>query len=163
MEINKYLIKLIETAKGLERLDFFMGQAALSKTEFRLLQEVILEQEKGKDIISSELARRLGITRSAVSQIVTKLENQNIVKRAAAEFDRKIAYIRLSDYAQTMFARQCERANSAMEELERQFGTDRLDRFIDEYDELCKAFCEIVEERTVIAGDAEAEAAGRAL
>ena len=145
MEINKYLVKLIEVAKGLEKLDFFMGQATLSKTEFRILQEVIMEQERGKDIISSELARRLGITRSAVSQIVTKLENENIVKRTAAEFDRKIAYIRLSDYAQSMFVKQCERANSAMEELGKQFGTERLDKFIDEYDELCKAFCKIVD------------------
>ena len=145
MEINKYLVKLIEVAKGLEKLDFFMGKATLSKTEFRLLQEVVIEQEKGNDIISSELARRLGVTRSAVSQIVTKLEEKNIVKRTAAEFDRKIAYIRLSDYAYSMFVKQCEQANAAMEELGKQFGMERLDKFIDEYDELCKAFCKIVE------------------
>ena len=145
MEINKYLVKLIAAAKGLDALDFFMGQATLTKTEFRLLQEVVMEQEKGRDIISSELARRLGITRSAISQIVNKLERENIVKRAAAEFDRKIAYIRLSDYARSMFVKQCERANAVMEELERQFGKERLDRFIAEYDELCKAFCRIVD------------------
>lgn len=145
MEINNYLVKLIETAKGLEKLDFFMGKATLSKTEFRLLQEVVIEQEKGKDIISSELARRLGVTRSAISQIVTKLERENIVKRTASETDRKIAYIRLSDYASSMFMQQCERANSAMEELVAMFGEERLDRFITEYDELCKAFCKIVE------------------
>ena len=136
MEINRYLVKLIEAAKGLEKLDFFMGKATLSKTEFRLLQEVV---------ISSELARRLGVTRSAVSQIVTKLEEKDIVKRTAAQFDRKIAYIRLSDYAYSMFVKQCEQANAAMEELGKQFGMERLDKFIDEYDELCKAFCKIVE------------------
>ncbi len=145
MEINKYLIKLIEAAKGLEGMDFFMGKASLSKTEFRLLQEVVMEQEKGNDIISSELARRLGITRSAVSQIVTKLEEKDIVKRTAAQYDRKIAYIRLSDHARTMFSQQCMRANAAMEELETQFGKKRLERFIAEYDELSKAFCKIVE------------------
>ncbi len=145
MEINKYLIKIIAAAKGLDALDLFMGKATLSKTEFRLLQEVVIEQEKGSDIISSELARRLGITRSAVSQIITKLEKQNIVKRMPSQYDRKIAYIRLSDYAMEMFLQQCERANAAMEALEVQFGKERLENFMTEYDELCKAFCKIVE------------------
>ncbi len=145
MEINKYLIKLITAAKGLEKLDLFMGKATLSTTEFRLLQEVVIEQEKGQDIISSELARRLGITRSAVSQIVTKLEKANVVQRTASDFDRKIAYIRLSDYARSMFVQQCEQANAAMEELEKRFGKKRLENFFSEYDELCKSFCEIVE------------------
>lgn len=145
MEINAYLIKLITAAKGLEKLDLFMGKATLSTTEFRLLQEVVIEQEKGQDIISSELARRLGITRSAVSQIVTKLEKANVVKRTACDSDRKIAYIRLSDYAHAMFLRQCEQANSAMEELEKKFGKARLEHFFEEYDELCNSFCQIVE------------------
>lgn len=143
MTINKYLIKLIETSKGMDRLDFFMGKSSLSKTEFRLLQEVIIARENGKEIISSELARKLRITRSAVSQMVTKLEKQNVVKRVAAENDRKIAYIRLSDFAEQMFLKQCERANCVMEELTAEFGTDRLDRFFAEYDDLCKAICDI--------------------
>ena len=143
MEINKYLIKLITAAKGLEQLDLFMGKATLSKTEFRLLQEVVMEQEKGNDIISSELARRLGITRSAISQLVTKLERENIVKRAPSDIDRKIAYIRLSDYATAMFIQQCERANAVMEELEEQFGKERLEGFFAEYDELCNSFCSL--------------------
>ncbi len=150
MEINKYLIKLIEAARGLEALDPFMGKSTLTKTEFRLLQEVVMEQEKGRNIISSELARRLGVTRSAVSQIVTKLEKQNIVKRTAAETDRKIAYICLSDYAAAMFLQQCERANAAMEELTEVFGGERLDRFMAEYDELCKAFCKVAEHHKFI-------------
>lgn len=147
MEINKYLVKLIQAAKGLEKLDLFMGKATLSKTEFRLLQEVVMAQEKGSDVISSELARKLGITRSAVSQIVTKLERENVVKRAASETDRKIAYIRLSDYARSMFVQQCERANAVMEELVAQFGEDRLERFMSEYDELCKVFCAIADSK----------------
>ena len=88
MEINEYLIKLIQTTKDLECLDFFTGDAQLGKTEFRLLREIVMEGENGGKIISSQLARRLGITRSAVSQIVTKLEKKNIVKRVDSP-DRK--------------------------------------------------------------------------
>ena len=147
MEINQYLVKLIEASKGMESLDLFMGKATLNKTEFRLLQEVVMERERGNEIISSELAKRLHITRSAVSQIVTKLERENVVKRVAAENDRKIAYVQLSDYASSMFLQQCRRANAAMEALEKEFGKERLEQFIGEYDELCKAFCTIVDGR----------------
>lgn len=146
MKINKYLVKLIQTSKELENLDFFMGKAELSKTEFRLLQEVIIERGKGRNIISSELARRLGITRSAVSQIVTKLEEKNIVKRTAAEHDRKIAYIKLSDYAASMFEQQQARANVFMEKVIGEYGVERFENLIGEYDDLCKAFEKIKSE-----------------
>lgn len=143
MEINEYLIKLINAAKELENLDFFMGKATLTRTEFRLVQEVVEESERGKNIISSELARRLGITRSAISQIVTKLEQKNIVKRTAAKYDKKIAYICLSDYAATMFRKQCENANAIMEEIEARFGKERLEKFMAEYDELREVFRDV--------------------
>lgn len=140
MLINEYLAKLLEMAKGLERLDFFNGSAELSRTEFRLLQIVVAEREMKRNIISSELARRLGVTRSAVSQIVTKLEEKNIVKRTASAYDRKIAYICLSDYAASMFEQQCVQANEFMEKVVAEFGKDRLDGFLAEYDALCEVF-----------------------
>ena len=92
IEINEYLLKLFHLVKDLGDIDFFWGKAKLSRTEFRILWEVANEQCEGRDIISSELARRIGITRSAVSQIVAKLEKNGIVKRVGSEYDRKIAY-----------------------------------------------------------------------
>ena len=88
MEINEYLIKCFQLMRSMENIDFFAGAHELSRTEFRLLREVILEEEKGKNIISSELARRLGITRSAVSQIVTKMEKDGVVTEANATMER---------------------------------------------------------------------------
>ena len=48
MEINEYLVKFIQIVKEMESLDFFMVGAKLSKTEFRLLREIIMEGEKIK-------------------------------------------------------------------------------------------------------------------
>lgn len=146
MEINKYFIKLLQSIKELDELDFFMGRSKLSQTEFRLLLEVILEGEKGCDIISSELARRLGITRSAVSQIVTKLEEKNIVKRTASPVDRKIAYIRLSDAAVSVFNEQCKRVNTVMEKVVGEYGEDRLHSLIKEYDAFADVFARVRKE-----------------
>lgn len=135
MKINEYVSKILEVAKGMENIDLFEGKAQLSKTEFRLLKEIVLEGEKGKSIISSELAKRLGITRSAVSQIVTKLEQENIVKRVAAPDDRKIAYVQLSENAMKVFEEQLAKINAFMERVVTVFGEEKMHEFVSLYDE----------------------------
>lgn len=142
MEINNYLLKLFQTIKDMEDLNLFADAAKLSKTEFRMLREIIMEGEKGRRIISSELARRIGITRSAVSQVVTKLEKQGIVTRKASPTDRKIAYICLSEHTLAVFEEQCRQANALMERVESLLGTEKLQHLIAAYDEFAAAFAE---------------------
>lgn len=140
IEINEYLLKLFHLVKDLGDIDFFWGKAKLSRTEFRILWEVANEQCEGRDIISSELARRIGITRSAVSQIVAKLEKNGIVKRVGSEYDRKIAYIRLTDEAKETFLHQARQANEFADRVLAEFGKERLDKLLDEsreFSELC--------------------------
>ena len=139
MEINEYLLKLFQTLKDMEDLNLFSDAAKLSKTEFRLVREIVMEHEKGNGIISSELSRRLGVTRSAVSQIVTKLEKQDIVKRVAAPNDRKIAYIQLSDRCYGIFEEQCKQANAIMERVVEELGTEKMKLLISVYDEFADA------------------------
>ena len=140
IEINEYLLKLFHLVKDLGDIDFFWGKAKLSRTEFRILWEVANEQCEGRDIIYSELARRIGITRSAVSQIVAKLEKNGIVKRVGSEYDRKIAYIRLTDEAKETFLQQARQANEFADRVLAEFGKERLDKLLDEsreFSELC--------------------------
>ena len=132
IEINEYLLKLFHLVKDLGDIDFFWGRAKLSRTEFRILWEVANEQCEGRDIISSELARRIGITRSAVSQIVAKLEKNGIVKRIGSTFDRKMAYIRLTDEATETFLQQAQQANEFAERVLAEFGKERLDKLLEE-------------------------------
>ncbi|MDE6274321.1 MAG: MarR family transcriptional regulator [Clostridiales bacterium] len=135
MEINPHVIKLLQTIKEMENLEFFSENDVLSKTEFRLLQEVIVEGEKGNMLISAELARRLRITRSAVSQIVCKLEARGIVKRIPDEVDRKIAYVQLTDETLALFNQQLVRVNKFMERVVKEYGEDRIAELIRSYDE----------------------------
>lgn len=132
IEINEYLLKLFRLVRDIEDIDFFCGKVKLSRTEFRILWEVANEQGEGRDIISSELARRIGVTRSAVSQIVAKLEKNDLVKRASAPYDRKIAYIRLTDAAKKAFVQQAEQANAFVERILAEFGKERLDALLSE-------------------------------
>lgn len=142
MEINEYLLKFICISKRMEETDLFADAAKLSKTEFRLIREILMEAENGRKIISSELARRLGITRSAVSQIVGKLESRGIVKRTAAPDDRKIAYIELSDHSLAVYEEQCRQANEIMEAVAAKLGKNKMDRLVAGYEEFSKALAE---------------------
>lgn len=143
MEINEVCLRLMQTTKEFESLDFFMGEADLTKTEFRLLREVLLERKRGGEIISSELARRLGVTRSAISQIVTKLEAKQLVKRVASPTDKKIAYVRLSDSAEETFMKNCVCANEFMQNVIEAFGADRMKAFLREYDALFQVMMDV--------------------
>lgn len=147
MEINEYLIKFFQIVRDMENTDFFAGVSKLSRTEFRLLREVVMEEEeKGKSIISSELARRLGITRSAISQIVTKLEMKGIVKRVDSPTDRKIAYIRLSDSSLTVFEEQCKEANAIMERVVELVGEEKMNAFFHAYEAVGDAVAKAIKE-----------------
>ena len=155
MEINEYLIKSFELMRSLENVDFFAVVSNLSRTEFHLLREVILEAEKGKNIISSELARRLGITRSAVSQIVTKMEQRGIVNRVSSPTDRKIAYICLSESSMAVFEEQCKQANETMKRIVELYGEDKIRTFFNEYVELRKVVDLVMKEREKERGQSE--------
>ena len=145
MEINEYLFKIIRIAKTAEEINFFPASAKLSQTEFRLLREVLMEQEKGKEIISSELARRLGITRSAVSQIVTKMEKNGIVKRVDSPVDKKFAYVHLTDDTRAVFEAQCEQANATMEKITAAYGEEKLRKLLKQFDEFMETFKKVCE------------------
>ena len=136
MESGKYLNKLILTVKFMEGLNVLPGSVNLSQTEFRVIREIVMEREAGNKIISSELARRLNITRSAVSQLVTKLENRGIVKRTPSPTDRKIFYVVLTDASLSVFQQQCEEANQLINRVVEEFGKEKADRLI----ELCEEF-----------------------
>lgn len=140
MESGKYLNKLILTVKFMERLNLLPANAHLTQTEFRLIREIVMEREAGNQIISSELARRLNITRSAVSQIVTKLENRGIVKRTASPTDRKIFYVVLSETSLAVFKQQCEEANKLINRVVEEFGKEKTDKLIELYEEFAAVF-----------------------
>ena len=140
MESGKYLNKLILTVKFMEGLDIMPASVNLSQTEFRLIREIVMEREAGKKIISSELARRLNVTRSAVSQIVSKLEKRGVVERQPSPTDRKIFYVVLSESSLNVFKKQCDEANKLIDRVVEVFGKEKADRLIELYEEFARTF-----------------------
>ena len=146
MESGKYLNKLILTVKFMEGIDLMPANVNLSQTEFRLIREIVMEREAGKKIISSELARRLNITRSAVSQIVTKLENRGVVERTPSPTDRKIFYVVLSEASLNVFKKQCDETNKLINRVVEIFGKEKTDHLLELYEEFASVFDRVRDE-----------------
>mgnify|MGYP002750511416 CR=1 FL=1 len=108
LDNNKTMQEIYSICKKFEEMRLFSKKIPFNSSELQLLKQVVVASEQGQKLISSEIARRLGITRSAVSQMVNKLEEKNIVRRVADEKDRKIAYIELSSDAYKYYEKEME-------------------------------------------------------
>lgn len=97
-EENKdYLRKFFAMFRDLESTINAQRHEKYSNTEVRLMNEIVYATDLGERVISTQLASRLGITRSAVSQIIAKLEADGVLRRVPDAVDRKIAYVELTE------------------------------------------------------------------
>ncbi len=96
-ENREYLQRIFGMIREMERVTAVPANERFNNTEIRLMNELIYAADMGERLISTQLADRLGITRSAVSQIVGKLEKEGAIRRVPDEVDRKIAYVELTD------------------------------------------------------------------
>ncbi len=136
IELNGYLVRFLSIVQGLDAARLFSEVSKLTKTEFRILREILVEQQKGGHIISSELARRVGVTRSAISQIVSKLEERDVLVRSDAPDDKKIAYVEFSPKAYDLFNKECARVNTIMEKVVNEVGERKMETWLAECDEI---------------------------
>ncbi len=134
-ECAAYLTKIFSMLKNLEKISIVKKKAELNNTELRLIGEIIFAQSDGKRLISTQLAKRLNVTRSAISQIVNSLEKRQIIKRVPDEVDRKIAYIELTDDALGVYLKTKDAGVAFMGKLVEKFGKEKLDTMLSLSDE----------------------------
>ena len=129
-ENKEYLRQIFSALKGMEGLMDLGGNHDLNTTELRLISEVIFAGVENRRLISTQLATRLGVTRSAVSQMVNTLEGRGIVCRVADEVDKKIAYIELTQWAQEHFREDIQKYSDFIAQLVARFGEARLKKML---------------------------------
>ncbi len=130
---EKYLNDIFVVMKQMNSLTVADKETRFNQTEMGLLGEIMASRYVGKRLISTQLADLLGLTRSAISQIVNRLEAQGIVKRVADDVDRKIAYIEITEEALAMYGEDLEICKDFMGRVVEKFGVER-------FDEMCQAF-----------------------
>jgi DNA-binding MarR family transcriptional regulator len=140
---EEYLGKVFTMLKKMEGVTLTKVKSHFNNSEMRLLSEVIMADKDGKRIISTQLAYRLGVTRSAVSQMVNKLEARGIVKRVPDEVDRKIAYIELTEEAFAYYNEEKTVCCEYIGELITKLGKEKVDELLALSDEFVSAVAEV--------------------
>ena len=140
MEANRLLQELYSIARRLDSAQLFNHAFPFNNTEMQLIKEILRAKETGGRMISSKLAKVLGITRSAVSQMVSKLEAKNIVQRVPDDKDRKIAYIELSDSARAQYEDMKGRVNAILSSVIGELGDEKVETFVKSAHEFVDAF-----------------------
>lgn len=126
-----YLLRICAILKKMERVTMMDKSTYLNDSELRMLGEIFAAKKEGKRLISTQIADRLNLTRSAVSQMVNKLEKKGIVKRVADDVDRKIAYIELSESAQEKYQQAKEIACVQVGDVIADFGVAKFEKMCD--------------------------------
>ena len=146
MEGSNLMQEIYAIGKRLEELKIFHRAMPFNNTEMQMMREIIAAKERGSRVISSGLAKLLGVTRSAVSQMVNKLESKGVVRRVPDSRDKKIAYIELSDKARSIYEESRARVNGLLERIVAKLGAEKVEHFITGTNEFIDAFCEATEE-----------------
>ncbi len=137
-ENQKYLSAVFSIIKKRDAIAVSGKNNHYNDTELRLIGEILSARRDGERLISTEIALRLGITRSAVSQIVKRLEAEGIIKRVPDDVDRKIAYIELTKTALKEYEADMQTCAAFIGEVVQRFGEEN-------FWQMCESISQFVE------------------
>lgn len=123
---EKYLYEVFNLLKKRDELSLSAKQTHFSDTELRMIAEILSAKVNGKRLISTQLAKLLGITRSAVSQIVNRLEESGVVRRVPDAVDRKIAYVEVTEETLEKYSADLQICLNFVGEVVERFGEEKF-------------------------------------
>ncbi len=141
-ENQRYLSAVFSIIKKRDSLAITGKNNHYNDTELRLIGEILAARSEGERLISTELAVRLGITRSAISQMVKRMETDGIVMRVPDDRDRKIAYIELTKNALKEYEADIEVCADFMGRVVGRFGEESFWQMCD----MVARFVELIKE-----------------
>lgn len=139
-----YLGKIQAMTRKLQNVVFVKGKKSFNNSELRMLEEIVAADKKGERLISTQLADKVGVTRSAISQMVNRLSEKGLVQRVPDDVDRKIAYIELTGNAKELYNAQRKRMGEVGAKVVADFGADKANQMLKLVDEFCDSVYKIV-------------------
>ena len=139
-----YLGKIQAMTRKLQNVVFVKGKKSFNNSELRMLEEIVAADKKGERLISTQLADKVGVTRSAISQMVNRLSEKGLVQRVPDDVDRKIAYIELTGNAKELYNAQRKRLGEVVAKVVADFGADKANQMLKLVDEFCDSVYKIV-------------------
>jgi len=85
---------------------------------------------------SSELAQVFGVNKSAVTSIINRLFERELINRTRDEKDRRVVYLTLTAKGETVFLKMEERIQRLVESIINQFNDDEIQTFLATFEKL---------------------------
>lgn len=141
---------LIEAFVKFKKARYFMPHASgLPQGEFFMLHniDVIAKRNAAHDTLTgarvSELSAKVQMSMPAVSQMLNSLQGKGYVKRIAAENDRRVVYVVLTEKGRELLGKTMRDFLMRLEEVVAIFGEDNTNRLASLFDEFCEAIEEV--------------------
>ncbi|MFC7392371.1 MarR family winged helix-turn-helix transcriptional regulator [Scopulibacillus cellulosilyticus] len=85
---------------------------------------------------ASELAKAFFVKKSAITAIINRLTEKNMITRCRDHNDRRVVYLSMTDYGEKIYKRCNENINALVVSLVSQFKQDEIEAFLNTYEKL---------------------------
>lgn len=103
----------------------------MTHAEMQIVRCVSVAAESGTPLRPSDVARRFGVTPSAVSQSVKKLETQGYVERVRSDEDSRSVALVLTEKGKELAAEGRAAHRAFMDEMFAYVGVDRIEQLVE--------------------------------
>ena len=143
----KQKIELVDSFRVLTKsiVNFFentlLKSSDLSCSELSVINALIESENEDKKMNITELSQSLKITKSAASQLVTKLEKKGYVKRRINLFDKKVNYLIVTDDGKKEQISNQENLDKIAQQVEEKMGakdSEELTRLLEKLSDIIK-------------------------
>ncbi|MBQ8685896.1 MAG: MarR family transcriptional regulator [Clostridia bacterium] len=131
---EEYLFKVFGILKARESFVISSEKTHFNKTELRLISEVLAASYENRRLFSTQIAKILGVTRSAVSHTVNRLEARGVVKRIPSNTDKKVEYIEISEDILKTYKEDIQKCVRFVGEVVEEFGEDDFYKMCELYE-----------------------------
>lgn len=92
---------------------------------------------------TTELAEAFSVQKSAITAIMNRLVEKNIIERVQDKNDRRVLYLTLTKEGRTLFEKTEARVFNLVESIIQQFGQEEIETFIRTYEKLANVLREM--------------------
>ncbi|HWO78286.1 MAG TPA: MarR family transcriptional regulator [Bacillus sp. (in: firmicutes)] len=94
---------------------------------------------------STELAEAFDVNKSAITAIITRLTNRELIKRTRDPEDRRVVYLTLTEKGNELFSQTQQKVQKLFKRIITQFNDEEIAAFIQTYEKLLQAISDIQE------------------
>ncbi|WP_374120551.1 MarR family winged helix-turn-helix transcriptional regulator [Neobacillus sp. PS3-40] len=97
---------------------------------------------QSKECTSSELADVFEVNKSAITAIINRMVDRELIKRTRDENDRRVVYLTLTDEGNTLFKKTEDRVHCLVKSIITKFNMEEIKNFIQTYEKLADKLIE---------------------